>query len=59
LSDRPSFRSLQDSSQNLTVLSFRASSVSGSQLLQRQGNIFIDIANYKIGSHIDLLTWNH
>ena len=34
---------------------FRASAVRCGQLLQRQGNILVDIANYKISSHSALL----
>ena len=58
LGNRSALRALQNRSQNLTMLRFRASSVRCGQLFQRQGNIFVDIANYEIGSHSDPLVRN-
>jgi len=41
------------------MLGFRASTMSGRQLFQGEGNIFVNISNHKIGSHSRLLDWNH
>jgi hypothetical protein len=47
------------------MLCFCTSSVSCRHLFKSQGNIFIDIADYKIGSHINppfvqsLISFNH
>ena len=55
ISNRAPFRSLQNCSENLAVLRFRASSVRRGHLLQSQSHIFIDVTNYQIGRHISLL----
>ena len=50
----PSLWPLQNRSQDFAVLGFRAASMRCRELLERQRHILVDIANYKIGSHIDL-----